>query len=259
VGNRSVRAVARAPFDRAHYAALAGMIRVYPRFRENLWRFLTGRGDYPYRCGVRTPLGVVAPLLHTSHDISTVNEIFCRRDYEAQADVRVVVDIGSNIGISALYFLTRNREARCYLFEPNPRNVARLRENLDAFAVRYELQECAVGVENGEVDFGVEPTGRYGGIGVPSDDVIRVRCRDVNDVLDEILEREALIDILKLDTEGLEPATVAAIRPDLLPRIGVIYFESNDPTPLHVESFANTFRAQTNRLVNRRPASGRTR
>jgi FkbM family methyltransferase len=252
VGNRSVRAVARAPFEPAHYQALGGMVRLYPRFAGNLWRFLSGRGDYPYRCEVRTPLGLVAPTLHTSHDISTVNEIFCRRDYEAPADVRVVVDIGSNIGISGLYFLTRNREARCYLFEPNPRNVARLRENLAAFEGRYELQECAVGVENGEVEFGLEPTGRYGAIGLQSDEVIRVPCRDVNDVLDEVLEREDRIDILKLDTEGLEPPTIAAIRPDLLPRIGVIYFEADGPIPLHVDAFAHTFRAQTNRLVNRR-------
>ncbi len=43
---------------------------------------------------------------------------------------RVVVDIGSNIGISALYFLTRNPACRCWLYEPVPRNVERLRANL---------------------------------------------------------------------------------------------------------------------------------
>jgi len=44
-------------------------------------------------------------------------EIFCRLDYLAKTDIKVVVDIGSNIGISALYFLSRNKQAKCYLFE----------------------------------------------------------------------------------------------------------------------------------------------
>ena len=29
--------------------------------RTTAWRYLTGRGEYPWRCPVRTPLGVVAP------------------------------------------------------------------------------------------------------------------------------------------------------------------------------------------------------
>ena len=38
---------------------------------------------------------------------------------------RAVIDLGSNIGISALYFLTRNADCRVWLYEPVPRNVER--------------------------------------------------------------------------------------------------------------------------------------
>lgn len=38
----------------------------------------------------------------------TFNEIFLRMDYFLPEDARTVLDLGSNKGISALYFLTRH-------------------------------------------------------------------------------------------------------------------------------------------------------
>ncbi len=46
----------------------------------------------------------------------------------APRDISVVVDFGSNIGISALYFLTRNQDIKVYLFEPVPQNILRLKK-----------------------------------------------------------------------------------------------------------------------------------
>ncbi len=47
----------------------------------------------------------------------------------------------------------------------------------------------------------------------------------MNDALERVLAQHGRIDVLKLDTEGSEAATVRAIRPDLLARIGRIYCE----------------------------------
>ena len=229
VGNRSKAAVLRAPFQRKHYRALFGMALRYPKPLHNLRRFLTAKGTYPYRCRIRTPLGVVAPTLYTSHDMSTVNEVFCRLDYRAPRDLRVAVDIGSNIGISALYFLTRNPTARVYLFEPNPQNVARLRANLAGFEDRYELDAAAVAVSAGDVSFTTEPTGRYGRISNEGD-LITVPCRAVGEVMERIFEREGRIDLLKVDIEGNEDVLVGAIHPDLLKRVGSICCEVHEGT-----------------------------
>jgi FkbM family methyltransferase len=199
----------------------------YPEPLQNLRRFLTGKGTYPYRCRIRTPLGIVAPTLYTSHDMSTVNEVFCRLDYRAPSDLRVAVDFGSNIGISALYFLTRNPTARVYLFEPNPVNVARLRANLAGYEDRYELDAAAVAVSAGDVSFATEPTGRYGRISEDGD-VITVPCRAVGEVMERILEREGRVDLLKVDIEGNEEALLAAIDPDLLKRVDAICCELHE-------------------------------
>lgn len=252
VGNRSKAAVLRAPLQRAHYRALAGMALRYPDFGANLKRFLFASGEYPYACRVRTPVGLVAPVLYTSHDISTVNEVFCRLDYRAGSELGVAVDVGANIGIASLYFLTRNTTSRVYAFEPDPKNVERLRRTLAAYPERYVLEEAAIGLEDGEVPFQTEPTGRYSHIGSDGDgDSIIVACREINAVLQSVLAREPAIDILKIDTEGSEADLVGAIRPDLLDRIRVIYYETNEPTPLHGDRFTHHFESQTNRLTRR--------
>lgn len=255
LGDRPLGFVLRNAVQRENWQALRRMPRVYPRFPEDAWRYFSGRGAYPYDCAVRTPLGVVRPRLWTSHDLLTVNEVFARLDYAAPRDVRVVVDIGSNIGISALYFLTRNPDVRCHAYEPVPANADRLRQNLSAFGDRWTLDEVAVWDRAGEAEFGVEASGRYGGIGVALPDRIRVRCVPVNDVLDEVLAREPRIDVLKVDTEGAEIATVASIRPDLLDRIDRIYFETTERPLLHADRFTATFACDTCRLENRRLAA----
>ena len=140
LAGRPLSRVVRAVVGRPNYVALWNMARLYPRGTSTLCRYLFGIGKYPTRLPVRTPLGMISPTLFSHHDLLTLNEVFCRRDYPADGRTRVVVDLGSNIGLSALYFLTRNETIRAYLFEPVPSNLSRLRDNLDrSEIIRYEL------------------------------------------------------------------------------------------------------------------------
>jgi FkbM family methyltransferase len=249
LAGRPPRLIVQSIFEPQHYAALLGMVRRYPDFAGLARRYFVGGGSYPYACRIRTPTGTIAPVLHSQHDVVTVHEIFGREDYRAGTEVGVVVDIGSNIGISLLYFLTRNDTSRCYAFEPVPRNVMRLRANLAGYEERYTLQEVAVASFSGEVNFTIEPTGRYGGIGVPGREQISLKARAVSEVLDEILAREDTIDVLKLDTEGLELETLHSIPDEQLSRIRTIYFESrarHNPWP---DRFTMQFACETCRLA----------
>jgi FkbM family methyltransferase len=247
-GGRSARSIARAPFEPAHYRAFAGMVASYPDFFDNLRRYLTGAGSYPYECRIRTPEGIVAPTLYSRHDVVTATEIFCRLDYGVGESSAVAVDVGSNIGLSGLYFLSRNRSSRVYCFEPDPRNIERLERNLSAYGDRFVVDPVAVAPEEGTVTFGTEPTGRYGRIASDFGDPIQVPCRDINRILAEILEREPKIDVLKIDTEGNEEALVSAIRSDLLDRIETIFYETAGSSPLHLDRFEHRYRCQVNRL-----------
>ena len=241
-----------------HYRALAGMLLAYDHPFEGLSRYLLGWGTYPVSFGIRTPLGRIRPTLYSFHDMLTLNEIFCRGDYRCGPDIHTVVDFGSNIGLSALYFLTRTPDARCYLFEPLPMNIERLRRNLAGFEERFCLQETAVGLQDGEVSFGCEPTGVYGGIGMEKDqlikDVIRVPCRSANDVLREVLRERGSIDLLKIDIQCLENEVLRAIPEDLLRGIRRVFIEQRyvtNPLPLYsFYQYGSVARFERRRLTN---------
>jgi FkbM family methyltransferase len=223
---RSLATTARALRERRHWTALKNTFLVDTRPLQHLRRYLTSGGEYPHTYELRTPIGRMTFTAYGRDDVLTCNEVFFRVDYPAPSTIETVVDIGSNIGISALYFLTRNPTAHVSLYEPDPRNVARLRQNLRGYEGRYTLHEEAVSDFTGTVPFGVEQTGRYGGIGLELDEQIAVPCRDINDVLRAVLAQRPRVDILKVDSEGHEHRTIRAISPELARRVTTIYYEA---------------------------------
>jgi FkbM family methyltransferase len=239
IGERKLGDWLKAMREPQHVRALVNMVRLYPRFVENFWRYVSSRGSYPHVIEVRTPTGPVRIRIFSFHDLMTVNEIFCRNDYPAGPDVRYVLDLGSNIGISALYFLSRNRESRCILYEPDQRNIARLRENLRGYEDRYTLVESAVSDVSGPQTFGIEYTGRYGGIGVSTGETITVPCVHIDEALRAALQTFPRIDVLKIDTEGVEVQTVKAIDEAFLPQIQNVYLEAQPREPLRASHFRN--------------------
>ena len=225
IGNREIGVVLSAFSQRRHYLAARNMLRVYRHPADAFGRYVLGRGRYPADIRVNTPEGPVTLTVYSYHDILTVNEIFCRLDYRADERDRVIVDFGSNIGISAAYFLTAAPRSFVYLFEPVPINIDRLRRNLGRFESRYALEEIAVGQADGEVEFGQEDTGRYGGIGMQTGKHFSVACRDANGILEEITGRHGRIDILKIDIEGMERQVTERIPAGIARKIGRIYVE----------------------------------
>ena len=198
------------------------------------------RGRYPYTIGLRTPIGPIHIELSSEQDLRTVNEVFFRQDYRLPRDVRVIVDFGSNIGVSVAYFLTRNTEVKVYAYEPVPTNIARAKRNLAVFADRVELVECAVGTVNGRVSFSVESSGRYGGIGLKGPkykDSIEVTCWRAEEELRRILARHRRIDAIKIDVEGMEVPIIRSLSPEVLAATSRIMAEC-DGREVNLPNFA---------------------
>src|SRR5262245_13319242 len=189
---------------RHNWRSVIGALRVSYSPLSVLCRQYLGVGSYPLTTRVRSPIGPVSLTLNSRADIITLNEVFFRRDYEADTGLRVAVDFGANIGLASAYFLSRGPAVRVHAFEPVPSNVEVAKANLAAFGDRVTRHEVAVADRAGRVRFGVEATGRYGGIGVNTKRQIEVECQDSVDALSRILEREKSIDILKIDVEGME-------------------------------------------------------
>ncbi len=236
VGGRSLSRIFDALVQPHHYRGLYNALGVYDNPAVRIMQYIRRTGRYPGVISVRTPTGPISINLYSPDDLVTVNEIFCRQDYQTDGLLRCVVDIGSNIGISALYFLTRNKTSKCYLYEPVPANVDRLRENLHGFE-RFEISRCAIADFAGAADFGIEPSGRYGGLQVGGNSTIRVEVKEINGELRRILAREERIDVVKIDTEGNEISTVLAIDAELMKRIGRIYMEAAPDAPVFKRRF----------------------
>jgi FkbM family methyltransferase len=224
--NRRLKRILTAAWQKHHYVALGNIMRLSGEPLTFLQRYIFGGGSYPFRAKVETPQGTVEGFCKCRDDVMTVNEVFFRLDYEVNGDFRTVVDMGSNIGLSALFFLTRNPDAFAYLFEPNPANHDGLAENLRAYPARYRLENAAVWHENGRVRFGIEPTGRYGRVEGVRDAYIDVEAKEIGGILRGIIAERGEIDVLKIDTEGSEQQLVKAIPEELLPKIKLILCET---------------------------------
>ncbi len=213
-------------FKKPFYIAFLNIFKYFDKPIEVLRRYLLWKGNYPTTLKVKTPMGKQEINLFSFHDTITLVECFAKLDYQAKKDISCVVDFGSNIGISASYFLTRNKNVKVYLFEPLPENIEKLKANLKGFETRYVLNDVAVGLENGHANFGFESTGRYGGLGRELPQTIQVKVRKGEEVIVDILKNEERIDILKIDVEGLETALLENLSPDSLKKIDHIYAET---------------------------------
>jgi FkbM family methyltransferase len=167
-----------------------------------------------------------------AHDYSTFFEVFCRKDYAISMPGMVVVDIGSNIGITARFFL-ENGAKFIYLYEPDKENLDFLRRNIANFNDCYALDERAVSTSSGTSFFEFEKTGRYGRLDDSNnlDDGIRrerteVEVIGIENVLASALVIFDSIDLLKIDVEGIELDIVNAIPANYLSRIKMIQYES---------------------------------
>jgi FkbM family methyltransferase len=241
LGPRSFNTLAQAVFQKRHYHALGNMFRHYATPGEALRRYLSGSGPWPWRTRLYTPMGPRTLTLRSWHDLLTLNEIFCRGDYALDPPPEIVVDIGANIGLASLYALTRNRHAQAWLFEPVATNIAEIPAVLQGFEHRYQVITAPVAPKAGPVDFGIEPSGRYGGIGVSTGQSLTLQAISMGDALTPILAQHARIDWLKLDTEGSELALLEAIPPEMLTQIETIYLESLTPLcfPPQIQSLFN--------------------
>lgn len=208
-----------------HYRAAATALKSVRRPFFFLARYALGIGRYPATIALRTPIGTVSLVVNSWHDLRTIHEIFCAGDYKAGPSDKVIVDYGSNIGVSAAYFLSRSSDSFVYLFEPLPSNLETLKANLRQFAGRYALEGVAVGLEDGKLEFGWEPTGRYGGIGQKTGNYITVDVRNSNQILGRVGTDRGWIDILKIDVEGLEHELTESIPPDVAAKIRTVYVE----------------------------------
>jgi FkbM family methyltransferase len=117
-----------------------------------------------------------------------------------------IADLGANVGFAACYFSSLFPGAQIMCCEPDPRNIAMLRETIDANALNAKIVEAAVASKAGRLRLriGANPT---------CSSLESTEMHDLKDSIEvdlvtvpQIMERAGWdqIDILKIDIEGSE-------------------------------------------------------
>ena len=211
IGRRTLAEFVRRILDGNNYKSVPQFFAVHHRPIRALVEEAFSLGQYPRTMAISTPRGVVNVQLFSAADLSTLNLIFCRQDYYTPENTRIVVDVGSNIGLSALYWLTRNDVSYVYCYEPSPISHARLVENLKPFKGRFVARPEAVSNFSGSADLGLEPSGVLSSLDLKSDNSVSCQVVHINEVLGPIIEQHGQVDVLKIDSEGHELRTLEAI------------------------------------------------
>ncbi len=143
----------------------------------------------------------------------------------------VIVDIGSNIGGSILYFRRLFPEARIFGFEPHPQTFEILQRNVAGMA-GVTVLGCGLGDADRRISVPASPN--YSGFSTqpPSGEVAgkmelaECEVRQAGDCLAELGIKK--IDLLKIDCEGSEADIFQALPAELLQQTKWIVGEMHD-------------------------------
>jgi FkbM family methyltransferase len=135
-------------------------------------------------------------LLHTYRDLFE-NELY---RFISANDSPLIIDCGSNIGLSVIYYKQLFPKARIIAFEPDRGNFQVLKKNVESNSFKdVELNEAAVWITNGDITF---QSNESEGSHIQENSTSGITVRSVR--LNDLLEKETEIDFLKVDIEGAE-------------------------------------------------------
>jgi FkbM family methyltransferase len=136
-------------------------------------------------------------------DLFVLHEVFVSACYALPFDpsrLKIVVDLGANIGITTLYLAAMAPEAQFICVEPAPRNAHLLRRNVAV--VRHAIVvEAAAANESGTLSF--DDTRPSWGGKLCHGGALHVQAMSLDDLFAHYVP-EGKIDLLKIDIEGAE-------------------------------------------------------
>jgi FkbM family methyltransferase len=171
-----------------------------------IWWRARGR-SHPVQLRLRRgPRFRLRPRSASDNDYGTAYEIFVYRFYDMPhsakgIDVRLVVDLGANVGFSCLHWLGSYPDTQVIAFEPHPGHAAQCRANLalNGWHNRTVLHEAAAGTATGRMR--LSDAGTSSRAVETGEDGFEVAVVDVLALL-----AGQKIGILKMDIEGGEYA-----------------------------------------------------
>jgi FkbM family methyltransferase len=142
-------------------------------------------------------------IVDTSSFFGMYKEVFENEVYKfkSTSETPVIIDGGSNIGLSVIYLKSLYPNAKITAFEPDENVFQVLKKNLHSFDITdVELYQAALWTENTDLTFMPEGADSGRVVHVDAGEAKTVKVKAVR--LKEFLNQK--IDFLKLDIEGAE-------------------------------------------------------
>lgn len=144
-------------------------------------------------------------------------EVFEHRfyDYPCVVPPETILDLGANIGLTAIAFARRFPKARLSCVEPMPENIALLKWNLAANGVTAHLFPAAIDAWDGRVEMEVDRRSyahkvRGAGTAAAAKQYVEVPAVSIETVMQQLgWER---IGLLKIDIEGHETVLLSSMQ-----------------------------------------------
>ena len=134
-------------------------------------------------------------------------------------EVRTILDLGSNIGLTIAHMATVYPEARILGVEMDAGNFEFARRNIEVYGERCQVKHAAVWREPGEVTYGGS---RESGYAIGDGGSTKVPAVTIDSLIDELGIDE--VDYIKMDIEGAEKEVLANAG-SWLPRVRSIKVE----------------------------------
>lgn len=135
----------------------------------------------------------------------TLIDIFCEGEYDFPelSSVKTIVDIGSNLGLSVLYFKSLNSNLVIHAFEPSPYVFPVLKKNLSGLSNIY-LHNKALGDEMGNVRMQFNPGRSESGSVYNRGASFKGCWVEMESLAGFLTELDSTADVIKFDIEGAE-------------------------------------------------------
>ena len=169
-------------------------------------------------------------------DIRVFKQIFVDNEYDSLNLPKVVdtiVDLGANIGLSALFFMKKYPDARIIAVEPDAVNFEIMKRNLEDYSSQVTLLNAAIWPSDGEVSLVEhdESNEGLGAWGYRTETLTEGAEGSVSAISIPTLMKQSsinYIDILKVDIEGAEYELFEKGYESWLDKVGLIIIETHD-------------------------------
>jgi FkbM family methyltransferase len=164
-------------------------------------------------------------------DVSVMRQVLLEKhyDFDLPSSPRVIVDVGSNIGLAAVFFANKFPNATIVALEPEESNFRILERNVAPYP---QVKPLMVALWNDNLPISLVDTGMgshgFQTTSSPQPNPARTRLIDAITV-DTLMSRTktTAIDLLKIDIEGSEKE-VFENSSDWMPKVGAVMVELHD-------------------------------